>query len=150
MIEKGADVNIADKHGKTLLDLWQKHKDKEMLALLQEAGAQPAEGQQTVEEQQLATEASTEPDDVSTEPDTAGTAQDLWQAAASNDVAAAKSLLAEGADAQAKNWRGKVPFDVAVEAEHAALAAILLKAAAGIDGKDERGWRPLHWANRRR
>ena len=38
------------------------------------------------------------------------------------------------------------PFHAALDAEHYSLAAILLKAAQGIDGKDERGWRPLHWA----
>ena len=127
LIDRGADVNVADKHGKTLLDLWQRHENKEMLELLQKAGAQPAE------EQQPATEISTEPDDV-------GKAQDLWEAAASNDVAAAKRLLAEGADAQA------TPFDVAVEAGHDALAAILLRAAAGINSKDKQGWTPLMWA----
>ena len=26
------------------------------------------------------------------------------------------------------------------------MAAILLKAVAGINGKDEKGWRPMHWA----
>ena len=165
LIDRGADVNVADKHGKTLLDLWQRHENKEMLELLQAAGAQPAEEQQSTEEelpaedQPLATEirtepddvstepddVSTEPDDVSTEPDSADEGQDLWQAAASNDVDEVKRLLAEGADAQAKK-AGKAPFDVAVEAGHDALAAILLRAAAGIDGKDEKSWTPLHWA----
>ena len=71
---------------------------------------------------------------------------DLWQAAANNDRASAERLLAAGADTKAKNDAGKAPFDIAVEAEHYALAAILAKAAGGIDGKDRRGWRPLHWA----
>ena len=71
---------------------------------------------------------------------------DLWQAAANNDRLSAERLLAAGADAKVKNDAGKVPFEIAVEAEHYALAAILAKAAGGIDGRDEKGWRPLHWA----
>ena len=76
----------------------------------------------------------------------AGTAQDLWQAAANNVRVSAEHLLAAGADANAKNAEGKTPFRIAVEAEHAALAAILLRAAAGIDGEDEKSWTPLMWA----
>ena len=71
---------------------------------------------------------------------------DLWQAAANNDRASAERLLAVGADAKAENDAGKVPFDIAVEAEHYALAAVLAKAAGGINGRDKKGWRPLHWA----
>ena len=115
LLDEGAEVNLSDKQGKRLLDLWQTHRDKDMLVLLQKAGA-------------------------------AGTAQDLWQAAASNDIAAAKRLLTEGANAQAKNKAGKVPFHIAVEAEHYSLAAILLKAAQGINGRDEQGWTSLMWA----
>ena len=71
---------------------------------------------------------------------------DLWQAAANNDRLSAERLLAVGADAKAENDAGKVPFDIAIEAEHYALAAILLKAAGGINGRDKKGWTPLHWA----
>ena len=71
---------------------------------------------------------------------------DLWQAAANNDRAAAERLLTAGADAKAENDAGKVPFDIAIEAEHYALAAILLKAAVGINGRDKKGWSPLNWA----
>ena len=39
-----------------------------------------------------------------------------------------------------------MPFDIAVEAEHYALAAILLKAAVGINGRDRKSWSPLNWA----
>ena len=71
---------------------------------------------------------------------------DLWQAAANNDRLSAERLLTAGADAKAENDAGKVPFDIAIEAEHYALAAILLKAAVGINGRDKKGWTPLHWA----
>ena len=71
---------------------------------------------------------------------------DLWQAAANNDRLSAERLLAVGADAKAENDTGKVPFEIAIEAEHYTLAAILLKAAVGINGRDKKGWTPLHWA----
>ena len=71
---------------------------------------------------------------------------DLFQVAAKNYRSSAERLLAAGADAKAENDAGKVPFDIAVEAEHYALAAVLLKAAVGIDGRDKKSWTPLHWA----
>ena len=71
---------------------------------------------------------------------------DLFQAAANNDRASAERLLTADEDAKAENDVGKVPFDIAIEAEHYALAAILLKAAVGINGRDKKGWSPLHWA----
>ncbi len=77
---------------------------------------------------------------------TKNSAQNLFQAVANNDRASIERLLAAGADARAKNSEGKTPFHVAIDAEHDVLAAILLQAAAGIDGKDEKGWTPLMWA----
>ena len=71
---------------------------------------------------------------------------DLWQAAANNDRLSAERLLTAGADAKAENAAGNTAFDVAVESGHDALAAILLKAVAGINGRDEKSWTPLHWA----
>lgn len=60
-------------------------------------------------------------------------------------------LLASGANARLSDNAGKTPFRHAVEnavrtAEHAAVAAILLKAVAGVEGRDAKGWSPLHWA----
>ena len=77
---------------------------------------------------------------------TKNSAQNLFQAAANNDRASVERLLAAGADARAKNSESKTPFHVAVDAEYDVLAAILLQAAAGINGKDEKGWTPLMWA----
>ena len=70
----------------------------------------------------------------------------LFTAAAAGNRSAASHYLKAGADAKAKNAEGKLPFEVAMAAEHDALTAILLKAAAGINGKDEKGWPPLNWA----
>ena len=72
--------------------------------------------------------------------------QNLWQAAANNDRVAVEHLLDKGAAARVKNAEGKTPFDVAANAGHAALAAILLRAVAGVNGLDEKGWTPIHWA----
>ena len=143
LLDHGADANLADNDGNTPLDMWHKHKNEEMLALLQAAGARPSFTK--VEEQQpaIAPATNTAP---SPENATKNSAQDLWQAAADNDRLSAERLLAAGADAKAENDAGKVPFDIAVEAEHYALAAILMKAAVGINGEDEKGWTPLMWA----
>ena len=113
LLDKGAEVNLVDNAGNTPLDLWHKHENDKMLALLQAAGAQPL---------------------------------DLWHAAAANSRTGVVRLLAAGADAKITDAAGKAPFHIAVEAGHDALAAILLHAAHGIDGKDEKSWRPLHWA----
>ena len=126
LLDNGADLNLTDSAGNTPLDLWHEHKNKDMLALLHDAGAKPSFTK--IEEQQPIISPTT---DIVPSPENKGESQDLWHAAASNDVAAAKSLLAEGADTKAKNAEGKTPFEVAAEAEHAAVTALLLKATAG-------------------
>ena len=135
LLANGADPNIADNDGKTLLDLANTHADGEMHSLLQDAGAESSQPAKIIQ-----------PEDTSKEEVIEHVAKDLFEAATNNDRAGAKRLLADDAEARAKNAEGKVPFDIAVEAQHHALAAILLKAAAGINGRDEKGWTPLHWA----
>ena len=81
-------------------------------------------------------------DEKTTEP----MAQDLLQAVTNNDRASVEHLLAKGANAQEKNAAGKTAIDVAISANHYVLAAILLRAAKGINGRDEKGWTPLSWA----
>ena len=170
LLNNGADVNLIDNDGNTLLDIWQKHKNKEMLRLLHNAGAKPSFSKVEVQQPVIvpAINKKPRPHDlllknkikiafvaqivaflsrtVSFSPENEKESRNLWQAAANNDRAGAERLLIEGADAMAKNITGKMPFDIAVKAEHAAVAAILLKAVAGINGKDEKGWRPMHWA----
>ena len=79
------------------------------------------------------------------------------QAADNGDRAGAELLLAAGADPKEKKHHGestdsrkldfKTPFHIAVEAENYTLAAILLRAAQGINGLDEQGWTPLMVGN---
>ena len=58
------------------------------------------------------------------------------------------SAPAEGADAMErkeldKNSDNRLGFHAALDAEHYALAARLLKAAVGMNGLDDKGWTPL-------
>ena len=133
LIKGGANINAIDKLGRTAAHYAVTQKNTHALQLLLDEGAEvnlnDKQGKtlfdlwQTHKDKDMLV--------LLQKAGAAGTAQDLWQAAASNDVIAAKHLLAEDADAQAKNMEGKVPFHVAVEAEHYSLAAILLKAAQG-------------------
>ena len=141
LLDNGADANLADNDGNTPLDMWHEHENEKMLEILHNAGAKPSFTD--VEDQQPVISPIT---DTAPSPENKVESQDLFQVAANNDRANAERLLAAGADAKAKNDAGKVPFDIAVEAEHCALAAILAKAAGGINGRDKKGWTPLHWA----
>ena len=143
LLDNGADANLADNDGNTPLDMWHKHKHKneKILELLHAAGARTSPTE--AEEQQSVISPVT---DTTPSPEDKVESQDLWQAAANNDRASAERLLAAGAHAKAENDAGKVPFDIAIEAEHYELAAVLLKAAVGINGRDKKGWTPLHWA----
>ena len=146
LLDNGADANLADNDGNTPLDMWHKHENKEMLTLLHAAGAKPSftkvEGQQPA----ISPVTDTTPSSTELSSEDKMESQDLWQAAANNDHLSAERLLAAGAHAKAENDAGKVPFDIAIEAEHYALAAVLLKAAVGINGRDKKGWTPLYWA----
>ena len=143
LLDNGADPNLTDNAGNTLLDLWHEHENKEMLTLLHAAGAKPSFTKAEEEQPAPSHEENTDPPPKAA---TKNSAQDLWQAAANNDRASTERLLIAGANATAKNAEGKAPFEVAREAEHAALAAILLRAAAGINGRDNKSWTPLMWA----
>lgn len=64
---------------------------------------------------------------------------------------AVEILLAHNANPKLKSYESKIPFiyaadNAAATGEHAAVAAILLKAMRGIGGRDEQGWPPLNWA----
>ena len=149
LLTHGADANLADNDGNAPLDVWPKHENEKILVLLHEAGAKSSHNTEVALQPPKDTAVSQPLNANKVAPSadkTKNSAQDLFQAAANNDRDSAERLLAAGADAAAPNAEGKVPFMVAIEAEHYALAAILLKAAVGINGRDDKSWSPLHWA----
>ena len=146
LLSSGAEANLTNNDGNTPFDLWHKHKHKKILELLHAAGARTSPTEAEEQQSVISSAIDTTPSSTELSSEDKVERQDLWQAAANNDRASAERLLAAGADAKAQNDAGKVPFDIAVEAEHCALAAILAKAAGGINGRDKKGWTPLHWA----
>jgi ankyrin repeat protein len=73
----------------------------------------------------------------------------LIDAARSGDVEAVRSLLAEGADANAVQGDGMTALHWAAERGHAAVADLLLSAGAALEAKTRIGsYTPLHLASR--
>jgi ankyrin repeat protein len=73
----------------------------------------------------------------------------LVDAARSGDVEAVRSLLAEGADANAVQGDGMTALHWAAERGHAAVADLLLSAGAALEAKTRIGsYTPLHLASR--
>ena len=77
----------------------------------------------------------------------------LHQAAALGRVQAVKLFLAAGANAAEKDGNGLTPVEIALaraeklgDANSFVLNALLLRATAGINGRDPQGWTPLHHA----
>ena len=77
----------------------------------------------------------------------------LHQATALGRVQAVKLFLAAGMNAKERDSDGLLPIEIALaraerlkDAASFALNALLLRATAGIDGKDPQGWTPLHHA----
>ncbi|XP_028161916.1 kinase D-interacting substrate of 220 kDa B isoform X2 [Ostrinia furnacalis] len=70
----------------------------------------------------------------------------LMLACEGGHAAAARSLLAAGADAGACDADGWTPLAFAARAGHVAVARDLLDAGARVDPRDCGGWTPLMWA----
>ena len=77
----------------------------------------------------------------------------LHQAAALGRVQAVKLFLAAGANAAEKDGNGLTPVEIALaraeklgDANSFVLNALLLRATAGINGRDPQGWTALHHA----
>ncbi|GAB1575906.1 ankyrin repeat domain-containing protein [Bordetella petrii] len=60
----------------------------------------------------------------------------LRQAAASGDAAQVRALLAQGADIEARDARGRTPLLIATHHGHAAAARALIEAGADVNAKD--------------
>ena len=61
----------------------------------------------------------------------------LLQAAAADDVSAARRALAAGANLETRNGRQQTPLIIATKQHHAEVAATLLDAGADPNAKDE-------------
>lgn len=67
----------------------------------------------------------------------------LMQAAAEGDVARVRSLLAAGADANARDEEGATALMRAAHAGHLDAVRALVDAGADVDATDDRGWGAL-------
>jgi hypothetical protein len=70
----------------------------------------------------------------------------ILDAAEANHIDEAKRLLANGADANAKNDKGVTPLDYAAANNARAMAEVLLAHGAQVNAKASDGWTALHVA----
>ncbi|KAL0636946.1 hypothetical protein Q9L58_004049 [Maublancomyces gigas] len=73
----------------------------------------------------------------------------LLAAARWGDIAAVRTILAQGVDANSRNIYGNTVLDLAVERGHTEIVKTLILAGAAIEAVKNDGNRPLHWAVRR-
>ena len=144
LITKGADPNIIDSDGNTPYDLYKQHKDDGIGLILRNATALTAEETAKALDKEEASSA-------------AGKAlhkrqaEMLFKAAEDGDREAIELLLQADVDPKPKNSAGEFPFHVAARNRHLSVAAILLRAIGevsgnGVNQKDNKSWRPIHWA----
>jgi len=70
----------------------------------------------------------------------------LTKAAAAGELETVRTLIAKGADVQARNKKGDTPLHVACEKGHLAVARYLVEHGAPVDGKGYFEKTPLHVA----
>ena len=70
----------------------------------------------------------------------------LHHAIKHNQVQVVRQLIAAGVDVKMKDEAGRFPFELALEVGNDVLTALLLRASAGVNGRDKQGWAPLHFA----
>ena len=122
LIDNGADINAIDVRGASPLGIAERRGNSEIAELLRKHGAKIPAG-------------------------LSGTP--LHEAAINGDAARIKSLLAEGADVNAKNDRGITPLHLAARHGRTEVAKILIDNGADINARDVRGASPLGIAERR-
>ena len=74
------------------------------------------------------------------------TGSHLHFAAYENDMEAARWLIANGAEVNAKSKAGYVPLNLSAEENAAAVAKLLIDNGAEVNAKSKVGWTPLHEA----
>ena len=70
----------------------------------------------------------------------------LHEAAEAGEVRRLESLLADGAQADARNDDGETPLHLAAGSGHGAVTGLLLDGGAEVDATEESGYTPLHEA----
>ena len=73
-------------------------------------------------------------------------AESLPQAAAAGDIEKIKSLIAGGADVNAKDDSGNTPQHYAVMLANKDVIELLIKSGADVNLKDDQGHTALYWA----
>lgn len=121
LLEKGADMETRDKHGRTSL-WWAIEHGHEILVQLLLAKGADMEAKDTIGR------------------------TPLHRAAQNGHEALVQLLLDQGANMEAKDWYGRTPLRCAVENDHASVVQLLLEHGVAIETVDSFGQTPLAWA----
>ena len=153
LIDKGANVNAQSKNGETPLNHANQRENSSMQSLLRRHGGRAGAGspptktktekflrEEDVWGGQLDVNARVKPEWW------VGNISHLHFAANQNDMEAARWLIANGAEVNAKSESGGTPLHVAAYNNAAEVAKLLIAKGANIEAKDNDGDTPLHWA----
>ena len=157
LIEKGADVNNADKDGESPLHKAAVEGHTEVVKLLIDAGADvnkanevgwtplhKAAGYGHTEVVKLLIDAGAVDKDVNKAD--AYDATLLYHAAADGRTEAVKLLIEAGADVNKAAKDGKTPLYWAAWGGHKEMVRLLIAKGADVNKAAKDGWTPLHWA----
>ncbi|MGH9768621.1 MAG: ankyrin repeat domain-containing protein, partial [Blastocatellia bacterium] len=137
LVEAGADVNAKDDFYKMpplSMAMMRKHKD--VIAYLQQAASAKKEIVQAPAAQSNAQPAQTTASQPAAKPADPALNEELLNAAKKSDAAAVKSLLAKGADANAKTRYNQTPLMFAAEKGHLEIVKVLIEAGADVNAVD--------------
>jgi hypothetical protein len=124
LLEKGAEVNAGDEHGRTALMAASEEGRLDVVKLLQEQGA-----------------------DVNARDETGVTA--VMKACANGHLGVVKELLKGGTNVNTKDYEGATPLMWASQYGHAEVVRLLLEKGAGVNVKDYDGVTALKAASAR-